>query len=255
MQVRGCVVIVTGGSSGLGEATVRQLHAGGARVLIADVARERGAALAAELGDGARFYHTDVTNEEQVLAAVQGAKQAFGAVNVLVNCAGIAPGERVLGKGGVHRLDTFGRCITINLIGTFNTVRLAAAAMAQEAPNSEGERGIIINTASIAAFEGQIGQAAYSASKAGIVGMTLPIARELARQGIRVVTVAPGLFATPMMGGMSSEVQDSLKQLTPFPPRLGRPEEYAALVQHIIENVMFNGNCVRLDGAVRLSAK
>jgi len=254
MQVQKSVAIVTGGSSGLGEATVRRLAGLGARVIIADLAVDKGQALAGDLGPRTRFVRTDVCNEAEVLAAINMAKE-FDAPNVLVNCAGIAPGERVVGKTEPHKLESFSRCININLIGTFNAIRLAAAAMAQGSPNDEGERGVIINTASIAAFDGQIGQAAYAASKAGIVGMTLPIARELARHGIRTVTIAPGLFGTPMMSSMSAEVQESLGKLTPFPPRLGRPAEYAALVQHIIENVMLNGTCIRLDGAVRLAPK
>jgi NAD(P)-dependent dehydrogenase (short-subunit alcohol dehydrogenase family) len=255
MQINESVFIVTGGTSGLGEATARQLHQRGARVLIVDIAAERGEALAAALGAAAAFQKTDVTDEAEGRAAVAGARERFGRLDGLVNCAGIALGERVIGKTGPHRLDVFTRCIEINLIGTFNMIRLAAAAMAEQTPNAAGERGVIINTASIAAYEGQIGQAAYSASKAGIVGMTLPIARELARSGIRVVTIAPGLFLTPMMRTLPPEVQESLGKSTPFPPRLGRPQEYAALAQHIIENEMLNGTTIRLDGAVRLTAK
>jgi NAD(P)-dependent dehydrogenase (short-subunit alcohol dehydrogenase family) len=255
MQIKDSVFIVTGGSSGLGEATVRRLYDRGARVLIADVAQDRGEALSKSLGANATFHRTDVTNETQGQAAVAQACARFGKVDGLVNCAGIGPAERVAGKNGPHRLETFARCIEINLIGTFNMIRLAATTMSDQAPNPVGERGVIINTASIAAYEGQIGQAAYSASKAGIVGMTLPIARELARSGIRVATIAPGLFLTPMMSSLPAEVQDSLGKATPFPPRLGKPEEYAALAQHIIENEMLNGETIRLDGAVRLAAK
>jgi NAD(P)-dependent dehydrogenase (short-subunit alcohol dehydrogenase family) len=255
MQIKDSVFIVTGGSSGLGEATARRLAGGGARVLLVDVARERGAAVAAELGAAALYRETDVTDPTEAAAAVGEAAAHFGRVDGLINCAGIAPAERVVGRNGPHRLETFARVIGVNLVGCFNMIRLAAAAMAEQAPNAAGERGVIVNTASIAAYEGQIGQAAYSASKAGIVGMTLPIARELARSGIRVVTIAPGLFLTPMMASMPPEVQESLGKSTPFPPRLGRPAEFAALVQHIVENEMLNGATIRLDGAVRLAAK
>ena len=255
MKIDAATFLVTGGASGLGAATVRRLHAGGARVVIADVAEQAGAALAAELGTRARFVRTDVSSEADGRAAVELARSAFGALHGLVNCAGIGPAERVLGREAPHRLESFARCISVNLIGTFNMLRLAAAAMASNAPGEDGERGVIVNTASIAAYEGQIGQAAYSASKGGIVAMTLPIARELARVGIRVVTIAPGLFLTPLMHGLPPEVQDSLGKATPFPQRLGRPEEYAALVEHIAINLMLNGEVIRLDGAVRLAAK
>lgn len=255
MQVSGSVFIVTGGSSGLGEATVRRFHDGGARIVIADVASERGEAIARELGERVCFRRTDVASEADATATVQFAVEKFGAVHGLVNCAGIGPAERVLGKNGPHRLETFTKCIQVNLIGTFNMTRLAAAAMERNAPAASSERGVIVNTASIAAYEGQIGQAAYSASKAGIVGMTLPIARELARAGIRICTIAPGLFLTPMMGSLPQEIQESLGKATPFPARLGRPEEYAQLAQHIVENEMLNGETIRLDGAVRLTAK
>jgi NAD(P)-dependent dehydrogenase (short-subunit alcohol dehydrogenase family) len=255
MQLTNSIFAITGGSSGLGEATVRRLHQAGACVVVLDVAAERGEALAKELGSRARFHRTDVSSESDGQAAIAFIKSQFSAIHGLINCAGIAPAERVVGKNGPHRLDSFVRCININLIGTFNMIRLAAAAMAEQAPNEAGERGVIINTASIAAYEGQIGQAAYAASKAGILGMILPMARELARQGIRVNAVAPGLFLTPMMAAMPIEVQESLGKSTPFPARLGRPEEYAALVQHIIENEMLNGETIRLDGATRLAAK
>ena len=255
MKIDAATFLVTGGASGLGAATVRRLHAGGARVVIADVAEQAGAALAAELGTRARFVRTDVSSEADGRAAVELARSTFGALHGLVNCAGIGPAERVLGREAPHRLESFARCISVNLIGTFNMLRLAAAAMASNAPGEDGERGVIVNTASIAAYEGQIGQAAYSASKGGIVAMTLPIARELARVGIRVVTIAPGLFLTPLMHGLPPEVQDSLGKATPFPQRLGRPEEYAALVEHIAINLMLNGEVIRLDGAVRLAAK
>jgi NAD(P)-dependent dehydrogenase (short-subunit alcohol dehydrogenase family) len=255
MKLDGSTFLVTGGSSGLGEATVQRLHAGGANIVIADLAEALGQALAARLGARARFQRTDVSSEADGRAAVELALSAFGALHGLVNCAGIAPAERVLGREGPHRLETFARCITVNLIGSFNMLRLAAAAMERNAPGADGERGVIVNTASIAAFEGQIGQAAYAASKGGVAAMTLPLARELARAGIRVVTIAPGLFLTPMMRGMPAEVQESLGKSTPFPQRLGRPEEYAALVEHIVGNVMLNGEVIRLDGAVRLAAK
>lgn len=255
MTIEGRTFLVTGGASGLGAATVRHLHAQAARVLIADVAEPPGAALAAELGERARFARCDVASEADGRAAVELARTAFGALHGLVNCAGIGPAERVLGREAPHRLESFVRCLSVNLVGTFNMLRLAAAAMAGNAPGEDGERGVIVNTASIAAYEGQIGQAAYSASKGGIVAMTLPIARELARVGIRVVTIAPGLFLTPLMRGLPPEVQDSLGKSTPFPQRLGRPEEYAALVEHIAGNRMLNGEVIRLDGAVRLAAK
>jgi NAD(P)-dependent dehydrogenase (short-subunit alcohol dehydrogenase family) len=255
VKINGSNFIVTGGASGLGAATVRRLHAGGARVVIADVADVPGQALAAELGERARFVRTDVTSESDGRTAVELARSAFGALHGLINCAGIGPAERVLGREAPHRLESFVRCITVNLIGSFNMLRLAAAAMAGNAPLEDGERGVIVNTASIAAFEGQIGQAAYSASKGGIVAMTLPIARELARVGIRVVTIAPGLFLTPLMRGLPPEVQESLGKATPFPQRLGRPEEFAALVEHVAGNMMLNGEVIRLDGAVRLTAK
>lgn len=252
MQLTGSTFIVTGGSSGLGAATARRFHAAGARVVIADVNAEGGQQLAAELGNGAVFNKTDVTGEADAQAAVEAAQKYFGALNGLINCAGVGTPERVVGKKGPHRLDTYTRVIQINLIGTFNMIRLAAAAMQRGTPNAAGERGVIINTASVAAYDGQIGQAAYSASKGGIVSMTLPIARELAASGIRVVTIAPGLFQTPMMAALPPEVQESLGKSVPFPPRLGRPDEYAALAQHVIENEMLNGETIRLDGALRM---
>jgi NAD(P)-dependent dehydrogenase (short-subunit alcohol dehydrogenase family) len=255
MQIQNSVFVVTGGASGLGEATARMLYGGGARVLIADVAAERGAALAAELGERAAFHRTDVASETEAQGAFGRVREAFGRLDGLINCAGIAPAERVVGKNGVHRLEVFARCVQVNLIGTFNMIRLAAAIMSEQTPHASGERGVIVNTASIAAYEGQIGQAAYSASKAGIVGMTLPIAHELARSGIRVVTIAPGLFLTPMMASLPPEAQESLGKATPFPSRLGRPDEYAALARHIVENEMLNGETIRLDGAVRLTAR
>ncbi len=253
MQISNSSFIVTGGASGLGAGTVRALVAAGAKVVIADVGD--GGALAAELGQSARYLKTDVTSEADAQAAVDLAVKEFGGLNGLVNCAGIAIGEKVVGKDGPHKLATFQRVLTINIVGTFNMIRLAAEAMAKGAPNAAGERGVIVNTASVAAFDGQIGQAAYSASKGGVVGMTLPIARELARFGIRVVTIAPGIFETPMLKGMPQEVQDSLGKMVPFPPRLGRADEYAALVRHIAENEMLNGETIRLDGAIRMAPK
>ncbi|WP_153162742.1 3-hydroxyacyl-CoA dehydrogenase [Zoogloea sp. 1C4] len=255
MHIQDSVFIVTGGASGLGEATVRNLHAGGAKVVIADVGVVKGETLAAQLGDRVAFIKTDITSEADGKAAVDLAVSRFGALHGLINCAGVGPAWKVLGKDGPHPLDNFARTVNINLVGAFNMVRLAAAAMAAGAPNAEGERGVIVNTASVAAFEGQVGQAAYAASKAGVVGMTLPIARELARSGIRVNAIAPGLFLTPMMAALPQDVQDSLGKATPFPPRLGRPDEFAQLVRSIVENVMINGEVIRLDGAVRLSAK
>jgi NAD(P)-dependent dehydrogenase (short-subunit alcohol dehydrogenase family) len=255
MKLSDSVVVVTGGASGLGAACVKRFHAGGARVVICDLDNAKGEALAAELGQRARFIRTDVTSEADATAAIELAKSAFGGVHGLINCAGIGPAERVLGRNGPHRLESFTRTVQINLVGTFNMIRLAVAAMASGDPNAAGERGVIVNTASAAAYDGQIGQAGYSASKAGVVGMTLPIARELARNGIRVMTIAPGLFFTPMMQSMPQEVQDSLGMSVPFPPRLGQPDEFAALAQHIIENEMLNGETIRLDGALRMAAK
>ncbi len=255
MQLNGSIFLVTGGSSGLGAATVKRFHAAGARVVIADVDAERGLALAAELGTAAVFCRTDVTSESDAQAAVDTALKRFGGLNGLVNCAGIGPAERVVGKKGTHRLESFTRVIQVNLIGAFNMIRLAATAMASAAPNAAGERGVIVNTASVAVWDGQIGQAAYSASKGGIVAMTLPIARELAQSGIRVCTIAPGIFDTPMLAGLPDDVQVSLGKSVPFPSRLGRPDEYAALAQHIVENEMLNGESIRLDGALRLAPR
>ena len=255
MQISGSVFIVAGGSSGLGAATVRQLHTAGAKLVIADLVVDKGEALAKSLGANARFVRTDVTSESDAQAAVTTASEQFGGLQGLINCAGIAPAERVLGKHGPHSLANFTRCVQINLIGSFNMIRLAAQVIAEQPAGESGERGVIINTASVAAYEGQIGQAAYSASKAGIVGMTLPIARELARNGIRINTIAPGVFITPMVAGMPQDVQDSIGKSIPFPARLGRPDEFAALVSHIITNQMINGETIRLDGAVRLAPK
>jgi NAD(P)-dependent dehydrogenase (short-subunit alcohol dehydrogenase family) len=255
MQIANSVFIVTGGSSGLGEATVRALHQGGASVVIADIDFDKGQELASRLGPRAAFSPTDVTSEVAAARTVGLAREHFGGLNGLINCAGISTAERVLGRQGPHSLEVFARVLQINLLGTFNMIRIAAAAIAEQSPNTSGERGVIINTASVAAYEGQIGQAAYAASKAGIIGMTLPIARELARNGIRVVTIAPGLFLTPMMQSLPQDVQDSLGNSVPFPQRLGKAEEYAALVRHIIENEMLNGETIRLDGALRMAAR
>ena len=252
MQIANHVFLVTGGASGLGAATVRLLIAEGGNVVLADLDRTAGEKLAAKLGSAACFALTDVTSEHDAQTAVDLALQAFGHLHGLVNCAGIAPSEKVVGRDGSHRLDSFAKAVNINLIGTFNMIRLAATAIAKEEPNAEGERGVIVNTASIAAFDGQIGQAAYAASKGGVAALTLPVARELARSGIRVVTIAPGIFETPMMTAFPQGVQDALAQSVPFPPRLGRPEEFAALVRHIVENPMLNGETIRLDGALRM---
>lgn len=255
MLIRGKTFLVTGGGSGLGAAVARMLAGEGANVVIADVNTEAGAGIVGELGASAAFMRTDVTQEKDAQAAVDLALERFGHLHGLVNCAGIAPGEKVIGRDGPHKLESFARTIGINLVGTFNMTRLAAAAIATEEPGAEGERGVIVNTASVAAFDGQIGQAAYAASKGGIAAMTLPIARELARSGIRVVTIAPGIFETPMMAGMPQEVQDSLGRSVPFPPRLGKPAEFAALVRHICENIMLNGEVIRLDGALRMAPR
>jgi NAD(P)-dependent dehydrogenase (short-subunit alcohol dehydrogenase family) len=255
MQIGNHVFLVTGGASGLGAATARLIAADGGSVVIADFDGAAGQALANELGSTARFALSDVTSERDAQAAVELAHEAFGHLHGLVNCAGIAPSEKVLGREGPHRLESFAKTININLVGTFNMIRLAAAAIAKEDPGADGERGVIVNTASIAAFDGQIGQAAYAASKGGVAALTLPIARELARSGIRVVTIAPGIFETPMMAAFPHGVQDALAKSVPFPERLGFPAEFAALVRHIIENVMLNGETIRLDGALRMAPR
>ena len=254
MDLAGKTFIVTGAASGLGEATSRMLVQEGANVVLADV-NPAGESVAESLGSSARFIPTDVTREQDGQHAVDTAVKVFGALHGLVNCAGIAPSERVAGRNGAHSLESFTRAISINLIGTFNMLRLAAVAMMKNEPMADGERGVIINTASVAAYEGQIGQAAYSASKAGVIGLTLPIARELARFGVRVVAIAPGLFMTPMMASFSQEVQDSLAQSVPFPSRLGKPEEFAELVSTICRLPMLNGETIRIDGAIRMTAK
>ena len=255
MRVEDACFIVTGGCSGLGAATARMIVKAGGRVVIADLDRDRGQSLARELGENVRFVETDVTRADDAGRAVDVATSTFGSLRGLINCAGVAPAEKVVGRDGPHGLDSFARTIGINLVGTFNMIRLAAAAMQANEPDAEGERGVIINTASVAAFDGQIGQAAYAASKGGIAAMTLPIARELARSGIRVMSIAPGVFETPMMVGMPEPVRETLASSVPFPPRLGRPAEFAALVRHIVENTMLNGEVVRLDGAIRMGAR
>jgi len=255
MELKGSTFLVTGGASGLGAATVKSVVAGGGHAIIADLKDAEGTALAQELGQSVRFVRTDVTDEASGKAAVQAAVDGFGGLHGLVNCAGIVYGEKVVGKEGPHSLAGFARTININLIGTFNMLRLAVAAMTGNAPNADGERGVIVNTSSIAAFDGQIGQAAYSASKAGVAGMTLPMARELARNGIRVMTIAPGIFETPMVGQVPKEIAESLAKMVPFPPRLGRPQEFASLVLEIVRNAMLNGEVIRLDGAIRMAPK
>ena len=255
MQIRDSVFIITGGASGLGAGTARLLVANGAKVMLADLNEAAGNALAAELGTNARFVATNVADETSARACVDAAVAAFGGLHGLVNCAGIAPAEKVLGRNGPHSLEVFSRTVSVNLIGSFNMIRLAAEAMSKGEANAAGERGVIVSTASVAAYDGQIGQAAYAASKGGVVGMTLPIARELARFGIRVMTIAPGIFETPMLLGMPQEVQDALGKMVPFPSRLGKPAEYAALVKHIVENEMLNGEVIRLDGAIRMAPK
>ncbi|MBI5898778.1 MAG: 3-hydroxyacyl-CoA dehydrogenase [Rhodocyclales bacterium] len=255
MQIRDSVFIITGGASGLGAGTARLLVADGAKVVLADLNEAAGNALAAELGANARFVATNVADESSARACVDASLAAFGGLHGLVNCAGIAPAEKVLGRNGPHSLEVFSRTVSVNLIGSFNMIRLAAEAMSKAESNAAGERGVIVSTASVAAYDGQIGQAAYAASKGGVVGMTLPIARELARFGIRVMTIAPGIFETPMLLGMPQEVQDALGKMVPFPSRLGKPAEYAALVKHIVENEMLNGEVIRLDGAIRMAPK
>jgi NAD(P)-dependent dehydrogenase (short-subunit alcohol dehydrogenase family) len=252
MDIAGKVFIVTGGASGLGEGTARMLAANGAKVVVADVQADKGQGLAQELGGA--FVRCDVTQEPDAQAAVAQAL-SMGKLMGLVNCAGIAVGSKTVGKDGAHPLALFAKVISINLVGSFNMIRLAAEAMCKNAPEPTGERGVLISTASVAAFDGQIGQAAYAASKGGIAGMTLPIARDLARNGVRNMTIAPGIFGTPMLFGMPQEVQDALAASVPFPSRLGTPADYAKLVKHIVENEMLNGEVIRLDGAIRLAPK
>jgi NAD(P)-dependent dehydrogenase (short-subunit alcohol dehydrogenase family) len=255
MQIEGKVFLVSGGASGLGAATAQMLIEAGARVMLVDINVQALDAQVEKLGANARASVTDITSESAAQAAVASAVTAFGQINGLVNCAGIVGAQKILGKEGPHGLDSFSQVINVNLIGSFNLLRLAAAAIAEGTPDDGGERGVIINTASVAAFDGQIGQAAYAASKGAIASLTLPAARELARFGIRVMTIAPGIFETPMMAGMTPQVRESLSAGVPFPPRLGKPEEYAALVRQIIENSMLNGEVIRLDGALRMAAR
>ena len=255
MQIDGKTFIVTGGASGLGRAAAEALLAAGGRVVLLDVNEETGHAAEQALGSQARFARADVTSEEQVNAAVDRAAGTFGGLHGVVNAAGIGPAAKVLGRNGPHPLDLFEKTIRVNLVGTFNVIRLAAAAIARNTPEPSGERGVIVNTASIAAFDGQIGQPAYAASKGGIVGMTLPIAREFAQLGIRVVTIAPGIFDTPLLASLPEAARVSLGQQVPFPSRLGRPGEYAALVKHVVENEMLNGEVIRLDGALRMAPR
>jgi NAD(P)-dependent dehydrogenase (short-subunit alcohol dehydrogenase family) len=252
MRIDGSGALVAGGASGLGEATVRALHQRGASVMIADLNSERGESLAAELGERTSFTHADVTDPEAVQAAVSAARALPGGLRVAVCCAGIGWAEKVAGRRGPHALEPFETVVRVNLIGTFNVLRLAAAAMAEQEPSASGERGVCVNTASIAAFDGQIGQISYSASKGAIVGMTLPAARDLASLGIRVCTIAPGTFDTPLLGALPQPARDALGAAVPYPPRLGRPEEFAALAAHIVENEMLNGEVIRLDGALRM---
>jgi len=253
MQIKNSVFLVTGGASGLGAATARMAAENGGKVVIADLQADLGEKLAKDIGG--RFVRTDVTSEADGKAAVALALKEFGGLHVLVNCAGIGVAERTLGKDAPHDLQRFIRVISINLIGSFNMIRLAAFEMAKASPNPAGERGVIVNTASVAAYDGQIGQAAYSASKGGIVGMTLPIARDLSRNGIRVNTIAPGLFETPLLAGLPKDAQESLAKQVPFPSRLGKPSEYAQLVRAIVENEMLNAETIRLDGAIRMAPK
>ena len=255
MKIQDKTFLVTGGASGLGHATAVELAESGANVILADVNDEAGRTNAAKIGNNARFCHVDVTSEDDVRAALKLAVTEFGPVYGVVNCAGIVLGRRTVGKSGAHDLESFERVIRINLIGTFNVIRLSAEAMAENEPVENGERGVIVNTSSVAAYDGQIGQAAYSASKGGVAGMTLPIARDLSMLGIRVASIAPGIMETPMMAGMTDEVRGSLEKQVPFPSRLGKPQEYAALVRHIVENGYLNGEVIRLDGAIRMGPR
>lgn len=256
MKMQKISAVVTGGASGLGEATVRNIVENGGKVAIIDRSDDKGLALAESLGhENVIFLKADVTSEEEIRTAIKKCVETFGKINAVVNCAGIGVGEKVVSKDKVHDLDRFKKVIEINLVGTFNVIRLAAEQMIKNEPNEEGERGVVINTASVAAFDGQIGQAAYSASKGGIVGMTLPLARDLARSGVRVMTIAPGLIDTPLFGGLPEQARAALGAMVPFPPRLGYPSEYAMLVKSIIENPMLNGETIRLDGAIRMQPK
>jgi NAD(P)-dependent dehydrogenase (short-subunit alcohol dehydrogenase family) len=255
VRIAGNTFVVTGGGSGLGAATVERLAGAGANVLIADIKQPEDTALTSAFDPRARFVATDVTDGGAMQGAIDAACDTYGALHGLVNCAGVGPPMKVLGRKGIHSLEDFAKVVEINLIGTFNAIRLAAAAMVDTAPADGGERGVIVDTASVAAYDGQIGQAAYSASKGGVVAMTLPIARELAQHGIRVMTIAPGIFDTPMLAGLPEKARESLGQQVPFPSRLGQPEEYAALVAHIVTNEMLNGEVIRLDGAIRMAPR
>lgn len=255
MQVQDSVFVVTGSSSGLGAATARMIVDCGGKVVLVDINRTAGEVIQAELGCNACFIETDITNEENAGACIETTVKTFGKLHGLVNCAGIGPAERIIGRNGLHHLSSFRQVIEVNLVGTFNMLRFAADQISKNEPDKDGERGVIVNTASVAAFDGQIGQTAYAASKGGVVAMTLPLARELSRSNIRVLTIAPGIFETPMLLGLPQEVQDSLGKTVPFPPRLGRSPEFAALVRHIIENPYLNGEVIRLDGALRMPAK
>lgn len=255
MNIKDCKSVVTGGASGLGEACVRNIVAAGGKAAIWDLQADRAEKLIAELGPSVIFANTDVTSDESVQAAVKKTMEAFGAINCAINCAGVGDPGKVLSKKGPMPLTFFNRVVQINLVGTFNVIRLTVEQMVKNTPNEDGEKGVIINTASVAAFDGQVGQPAYSASKAGVVGMTLPLARECAEYGVRVMTIAPGLFNTPMLAILPKEAREALGKMVPFPPRLGDPSEYAKLAQHIIENPMLNGEVIRLDGAIRMAAR
>ncbi len=255
MEIKNCVAVVTGGASGLGEACVREIVKGGGRVAILDFAEEKGQAVASELGDASLFCKTDVTDEKSVQGAIDLTVDTFGAIHVAINCAGVGTPAKVIGKEGPMSMELFNRVININLTGTMHVIRLAAERMLQNSPNDDGEKGVVINTASIAAYDGQIGQAAYSASKAAVAGMTLPIAREFAEYGIRIVTIAPGIFDTPLLAGLPENVIEALNKMVPFPKRLGKPVEFAMMARHIIENPMLNGEVIRLDGALRMGAR
>jgi len=255
MKINGSVAVVTGGASGLGEATVRNYVEGGGRVSILDLQEEKGQDLAAELGDNAIFCSANVTDEKSVQSAIDKTMEAFGAIHIAVNCAGVGDPAKVLGKNGPMAMDDFNRVVQINLIGTMIVIRLAAEKMVANAGNDDGEKGVVINTASVAAYDGQIGQASYSASKAAVIGMTLPIAREFAEYGLRIVTIAPGLFETPLLMALPEKVKDALGKMVPFPNRLGKPTEFALLARQIVENPMLNGETIRLDGAIRMAAK
>ncbi len=255
MEIKNSVAVITGGASGLGEATAKRILSQGGKVVVLDLSEENGNRLVEEFGPELLFMKTDVTDETSVKHALDKAVEHFGKIDILVNCAGIAIGEKTYGKKGPHKLETFSKVIQVNLIGTFNAIRLAAEKMAENAGNENKEKGVIINTASVAAFDGQIGQAAYSASKGGIAGMTLPIARDLSSLGIRVMSIAPGLFETPLFASLPENAREALGKMTPFPSRLGQPSEYALLVESIIQNPMLNGETIRLDGAIRMQPK